>query len=263
MQDLSPLARTVTDQLIGRLDQRLPGLLEAFYVVGSIALGDYRQGHSDIDFVAVLSGPVQATKLGAIHAQLAADFPAIDCDGIYLQRNELFAPAQGRGPEARAGEVIAASTGERHAVTWLTLAEAGIALRGPEPRTGWIASSRDAAIAYSRSNLKIYWKPWLDARRALWKPAGWSLLKDDVVQWGCLGIARLHDTIATGHVASKTDAGEFAMTEFPGHVAIIREALHLRRHPDTASTYSNPLVRRRELIAFMDAVLKADLVRRS
>lgn len=37
-------------------DRLLPGRIRDFYVVGSIALGAWRPGHSDIDFVAVVDG---------------------------------------------------------------------------------------------------------------------------------------------------------------------------------------------------------------
>lgn len=39
-------------------DRLEPGLVEGLYLQGSIALGDYRPGVSDIDFVAVTSRPL-------------------------------------------------------------------------------------------------------------------------------------------------------------------------------------------------------------
>src|SRR6476469_9584330 len=38
-------------------DRLLPGRITGFYIVGSAALGAWRPGLSDIDFVAVLAGP--------------------------------------------------------------------------------------------------------------------------------------------------------------------------------------------------------------
>jgi hypothetical protein len=37
-----------------QVDMAIPGAIHGFYVVGSIALGAFRPGRSDVDFVAVL-----------------------------------------------------------------------------------------------------------------------------------------------------------------------------------------------------------------
>ncbi len=48
----------VVDELVGRylyqIDLAVPGTIEGFYVVGSAALGAFRPGRSDVDFVAVV-----------------------------------------------------------------------------------------------------------------------------------------------------------------------------------------------------------------
>jgi hypothetical protein len=255
MTELAPSIGVVTGLLIARLDERLPGRLDAFYLVGSIAMGDYQEGRSDIDFVAVLAGPLDISALAEIHAALARDYPDVHCDGIYLQPGELSAPPAGSGVEVRQGRVDAQSRGERHAVTWLTLADAGIALRGRVPDACWIAADRVAAIGHSERNLEDYWAPWLEVRRRLLSSGGMALLRGDTVAWGCLGIARLHATIATTRVLSKSGAGEYALTAFPHHAPIIVESLRLRREPSSASAYHSLLARRRDAIAFMDAVL--------
>lgn len=251
MKALPPLVIAVTSRLIAELDDLLPGQLQAFYLVGSLALDDFIAGQSDIDFVAVIDGEANLDALARLHAELSADFPDIDCDGIYLRPGELSAPPSGSGVEARGGRIDPASAAERHPVTWLILADAGITLRGPAPRTSWIAADRTAVMAYSKANLSSYWQPWLEQRRN--DPQ--ALLDDDAVVWGSLGIARLHATIATGQVPSKSGAGNQALTSFPEHRRIIQEALRLRRHPTTPSFYATPQERREHLIAFMHAVL--------
>ena len=47
-------------------DRLLPGRIAAFYVVGSAALGAYRAGRSDIDFVAVLDRPLTPAEIGRL-----------------------------------------------------------------------------------------------------------------------------------------------------------------------------------------------------
>jgi len=252
---IHPAVIAMTRHFLTLLDTQLPGQLEAFYLVGSIAHGDYREGQSDVDFVAVLAEPVDLSALATAHAELARAFPGRDCDGIYLRPGELSQPPCGQGIEVRAGKVNSTSVDERHPVVWLILADSGIALRGRVPDASWIASDRAAAIVYSQANLQSYWRRWVEKRRLLISPAGALLLTDFAIAWGCLGIARLHATIVTGSVPSKSGAGEYALTAFPDHARIITEALRLRRAPAAPSPYRSPLTRRRDLILFMDAVL--------
>lgn len=258
MTQVAPVVDAITQRLIGLLDEALPGQLEAFYLVGSVAQGDYRDGQSDVDFVAVLAEPVDLAVLAAVHTSLALAFRGLDCDGIYLQPDALSAPPAGRGIAVRAGKVMASSDEERHPVVWMLLADNGIALRGRVPDGSWIAADRGAAIAYSRANLQGYWRHWLETRRRPVSTEGMSLLSDDALTWGALGVARLHATIATGHVSSKTAAAAHALTAFPDHARIIAEALRLRTDPAAPSGYRSPLARRRDLIAFMDTVIRSN-----
>ncbi len=259
LADLAPSVLAVTSRLIELLDRRLPGQLEAFYLVGSIALGDYQEGWSDIDFIAGLANEPDPAVLISIHAELARVHPAPHCDGIYLRPGELSAPADGTGLELRDGRPYLQSTGERHAVTWLILADAGIALRGRRPDHDWIMADRDAATRHSRDNLETYWRNWLELRRRLISRGGLTLLSDEAIAWGALGIARLHATIATGRVPSKSGTGHYGLSAFPEHARIIGEALHLRSASAAPSLYRSPFQRRHDLIAFMDAVLSDGL----
>ncbi|UJW85074.1 hypothetical protein [Devosia sp. SL43] len=253
MVDIPTDVRQVTSALIALFDTHLPGQLEAFYLTGSVAQGDYRHGLSDIDFVAVLGAPAEVTTLSAIHAQLAQPYRRPDCDGIYLLPGELSAPPAGEGISVRGGLVRAASGDERHPVAWLMLTDHGIALRGRQPDSRWLAADRAAAIAHSRQ--QSYWRNWLKTRRRLASVAGMALLSDDAVTWGALGVARLHATVQTGHVPSKSGAAEHALLAFPAHGRIITEALRLRIEPGGRSGYRTPLARRRDLILYMDTVI--------
>jgi hypothetical protein len=47
------VARTV-ERYVAHLERLVPGALEGFYLVGSVALGAYCHGRSDVDFVGVL-----------------------------------------------------------------------------------------------------------------------------------------------------------------------------------------------------------------
>ena len=75
--------------------------------------------------------------------------------------------------------------------------------------------------------------------------------------WGVLGVARVHATLATSRVPSKSAAAAHALVAFPDHARIIAEALRLRADPAGPARYRSPLSRRRDLIAFMDAVIRS------
>lgn len=248
-----PAVSMIAQRLIGLLDGLLPAQLDSFYLVGSVAQGDYQEGQSDVDFVAVVSPPIEVAALAAAHATLCHDFPDIACDGIYLQPGELSRRPAGKGIVVRDGKIDPSSSEERTPVVWLLLADEGIALRGRVPDMSWIAADRNAAIEYSRANLQSYWRSWMSRATA----EGQGLLDDAAVVWGALGVARVHATIVTGRVPSKTAAAAHAMAAFPDHAEIIREALRLRCDPISVSTYTSPLTRRQELVVFVEAVICA------
>ena len=59
-------------------DHQLPGLLEAFYLDGSLALEDFNERWSDIDFIAVLRRRCtqpEVALLHAIHHRLERTYP--------------------------------------------------------------------------------------------------------------------------------------------------------------------------------------------
>ncbi|WP_137150978.1 hypothetical protein [Devosia sp. FKR38] len=252
MQSLPDPVASLCQSLMAALDQALPGQLEAFYVTGSVALGDYRIGQSDLDFIAVLSDAADSAALMGVHADLAARFPHIDCDGIYLRPGELAQPPGGTGPAARDGRVTLASGDERHPVSWLLLADSGIALRGPAPDHTRVAADRTAAMAHSRQNLLSYWHNWLLRFEQAQLDQGQL---DEAIHWSVLGALRVHATMTTGHVPSKSAGGIYGQTAFPAHGAIIAEALRLRGTGAGASTYGDPQARAADTVALLQAVI--------
>ena len=75
-------------------------------------------------------------------------------------------------------------------------------------------------------------------------------------EWGVLGVTRLHHTLAGGEITSKYGAGLYAMRRFPlrWHRVIV-EALRIRRGDPGRSIYRTPLGRRRDLLAYVAAVI--------
>lgn len=253
--DLPADVAPVVASLLAALDQAMPGAVEGFYLLGSVALGDYWPGESDVDFLAVIDPGADLSPLAGTHLALARSFPQVRCDGIYVTPEELALPPDGLGPAARDGVLTYRSRDERHPVTWLTLLRHGLVARGRMPSPDWIAADVAAAIGYSRDNLARYWSPWPEQRRAPHRDHLLSLLTDSGVIWGCLGVSRLHAAITAGSVLSKSAAGEHAKRYFPAHRPIIDEAVRLRRGEITG--YASPDQRAEALVAFMDDVIGA------
>jgi len=85
----------VVDEICARylaaFDARHPGRLTGLYLVGSIALGDFKPGRSDIDVVVVTSDPLALGDVEQIHTDLATLHPRPFFDASTSPRRN-FAP---------------------------------------------------------------------------------------------------------------------------------------------------------------------------
>ena len=73
---------------------------------------------------------------------------------------------------------------------------------------------------------------------------------------GVLGISRIHHTLSTGRIASKTAAGEHALMAFDSRWhRIVKECLRIRRG-GRGSLYRGPFRRRREALDFIGMAIR-------
>lgn len=255
---------TVVDVIVAdylaELDRAAPGLVEGFYLVGSVALNDFRPAASDIDFVAVSRQPLDAAAIDVVrrvHAQLADRHPRPLFTGPYVTWADLAGDPRGTvGTEIDGDGVLRTeSTGERHPVAWHTLAQHGIAARGPEPGAVDIWTDPAALAESVRQNLDEYWRAWHTKGADPTSNAAHALLTDWGPIWCVLGISRLHYTLTTGEITSKDGAGVYARETMPARWhQIIDESLRLRRQED-GPRYESPEDRRRDTLAFLDFAL--------
>lgn len=269
--ELPAPARATVEDLLAHLDRAVPGRVEGFYVVGSACLGAFRPGRSDIDFVAIVDGPLdppELARLRALHhrhwtAALVRDvalrrrWPLV-CNGSYLLRDALA-----RSPlevTALAGQVAGrfgvAEPGrfDVNPVTWHTLARHGIAIRGPEPDRLEIRADLDELRAWTLDNLREYWRPWAERARRL-RPRGFP---HRFTACGVLGVSRLDHTLRTGEIATKEVAGESALQRFdPRWRPLIEDALAYWRGGPLGHTYRHrPVLRIRRAAEFVDYVTR-------
>lgn len=251
-------------ELVGRylrrVDLAIPGAIQGFYVVGSTALGAFRPGRSDIDFVAVLAdrlGAADLNRLRRAHRSLyAADLASaflrlpwrwpLTCNGVFVRWADLT-----RSPLAVLP--IASHTAWRFAeqrgfdvnpVTWRVLAEHGIAVRGPAPDRLGIHRDEVELRRWCLRNLEGYWRQWANSMLNLTRGAARASFLHAAVG-GVLGAPRLHCTVVSGDVISKEEAGEYALAAFGDRWRpVVDEALAYWRGELTAGPF-RPLGRRR------------------
>jgi hypothetical protein len=264
--------RAAVDELLTGLDRALPGRIEGFYVVGSVCLGAFRGGRSDVDFVAIVASELDARELrrlrtvhrslwlGALarDAALRRRWPLV-CNGSYLTPDDLSRSPLEVTPLAGhiSGRFAVAEKGfDVNPVTWHTLAGHGIAVRGPEPERLNVRTDAAELHAWTLANLNGYWRRWVRrARRP--GPATLRALPRRFTAWGVLGVPRLHYTLTTGEITSKEEAGRYALGAFaPGWRPLVEEALSFWRGAPSAPPYRRrPDIRRRATADFVAHVI--------
>lgn len=245
-----PAVTRTVERYLAHVDQLLPGVVAGFYVVGSVALGAYRHGRSDVDFVAVVEralGPSDLRRLRIQHVRSGLHTAAVavrrgrspltgTCNGVFILADDLAAPVSEIAPVAShtGHEFKTGATGsDVSPVAWKVLAERGIAVRGPEPSSLPLDPQPELLRSWNLGNLDSYWRPWASAvqrspRLRFGLRPRWS------TAWGVLGAPRLHHTISTGEVISKEAAGDYALDVFPPrwHPLIGDALAYWRQQPD-------------------------------
>jgi hypothetical protein len=260
--DLPPAVRAVTEAYQATIDRLVPGLVTGLYLTGSVALGDYRQGRSDVDFVAVCADRPDVEAIGALreaHAEIRARFPAPAFEGMYVTAEDLAA-----GPDATPAVPYhhdgAFHPAGRHNLTPIILhelADHAVTLAGPDARTLDVWTDDKVLRAFCHDNLIRYWAPW--AHR-VWHP-GDRLLTASLalreVEWAVLGVARLHTTIATGRIVTKSAGGAYARERFgPRWHGLIDTALRVRAGEARLTDRVAALRLRRQRRAFVATVIE-------
>lgn len=259
---LPALARGAVDDLLARLDRAVPGRIEGFYVVGSASMGAFRPGRSDVDFVAIVSSDFRSNdllRLRALHsgrwtsalirdAVLRRRWPLV-CNGIYLKAGDVSLSPLEVTPLA--GHVAGRfGAGRREGfdvnpVTWHVLARNAIAVRGPDRDQLQIRVDDAELRAWALANLNGYWRCWATRVRQ----GGVStrgVPPRRLIASGVLGAPRLHYTIATGGVATKEAAAEYARKVFePRWHALIDDAASYWRGGRPSEWYRRQPHRRR------------------
>lgn len=226
-------AEAMMSRYAKKLRSELGALVQGVYLVGSYALEDMR-ANSDVDFVTVVSRPLGSAERDAVlavHDDVSDTFSRA-MDGLYVVQCEL------RSHPSRAQALLSYSEGRLRSTVgnpldWEILRRHGIWVYGAEPDHLQIFDAAVILPPYSQENLHKYWVPWLKRAQSARLDSMSRRALADLVMWAVLGVPRLHATIATGEILSKTGAGLYALETFDSiWFPVVRNSLAYRAQPD-------------------------------
>jgi hypothetical protein len=220
MSDLPADVKPLLERFTSDIETVVP--LVALWAHGSLALGDYQVGGSDLDLVALVGTEltdVQQEELRAVHRRLIADVP------LARTLHCTYVPGGDRSDTARAHPTWAQGEWFERPVTPVSrreLALGAVVLSGPPP-VGLLPRVSDQELAeFIRAELEDYWLPvTADAKAELW-------LQDIWVDLGMLTFARASVTLRNGQLITKREALEELRSM--GAPAAVVDDIHQRRY---------------------------------
>ena len=131
-------------------------------------------------------------------------------------------------------------------ITWHVLADRGVTVRGPNPLELDVWDEPESLRDWSLGSLDEQWRRWREKAGRLVTPRGLAVLGSLAPSWSVLSVSRLHFTLKTGEITSKSGAGAYALHAFPERwQRIVNECLRVRRGAQAPSLYESALARRR------------------
>jgi hypothetical protein len=190
----------VVPSAVTSLSSRLAelGWVNDLLVAGSLATGDYVYGVSDLDLVAVVAGPVDATReatLVSIHRELDRGVAAgVDLGCVYVEDNRLTETAI-LHPTWTHGQLVQRGLS---GITRAELVRHGFAVLGRSPLALLPSMTDDEVRSAARAELCGYWA-WASRRPQMW-------LNPVIADLGLTSMARGRYAIRAGSLLTKTEA---------------------------------------------------------
>jgi hypothetical protein len=220
------------DGYLAAVDDAIPGLVETLLLSGSVALGDYQPPISDIDLVALCASPPTAEDCARLAVLHRPSRPSVDV--LYATRDDLRRdPTTLSLPGSVDGTFRDEGAFDANPVGWRLLSTRAIAVRGTAPGAADVWFDAAALRRWNLENLDGYWSGWVESARA--EEGTEALVRFEYgFQWLVLGVPRLHYTIATTDVTSKSGAGRYALEIVPAELrTALGAALALREDRST------------------------------
>lgn len=225
--------------------------IESVYLYGSVALGDFIEGSSDIDFITILrEAPTKSDieTISAAHKELENMLPQADIIGAYLLRSDL-----GKQQSEITSLVTYydrqvhtnGSGSDINPITWWILKNHAIRVYGP-PQILDYEVDIQAVVKFVINNLNTYWASWihrLENQRTqihLADPESITRQLDEAVEWCTLGMLRQLYTLQEHDIKSKVQAGYYGISVIPQQWhELIYEAIYIKRQLSQRYYHSN------------------------
>lgn len=212
-----PAVNAVLSLLLGEVRAIVRPEFVGMYCYGSLSLGDFAPGSSDIDFLVVTEHELPENMLHALeamHARIAASGLrwADKLEGSYIPRAALrrYDPANNQHPTIGADWAFGIREHDR---SWVIerhiVCEHGVVVCGPPPQTLIDPVSSDELRAAVREALDGFWTRQLDGPEPEW------LRTREYQAFAILTICRALFTLAHGEVVSKPVAADWACSTLP------------------------------------------------
>lgn len=258
---LPQVVEMTMNSLCRSLNQKT-SIIESVYIYGSTALGDYIEGSSDIDFIAVLreqAGAADIQAISAAHDEVEKGIPNTDIMGAYLLIHDLGKP------ETEISSLLTYYDNQLHVdgkggdinpITWWILKKHGIRISGSHLSFDYDLDVK-SLLRYVIGNLNTYWVTWIDRLEEqlsllnLSDEESMTKQLDQAVEWCTLGMLRQLYTLKEHDITSKTEAGLYGIATLPQKWhGLIHEAIHIkRRRPDRC--YTSNVQRLTDLLALL------------
>ena len=205
----------IVNELLRNAQAILGPQFVGMYLYGSLALNDFSEDTSDIDFVVVTEREVSPEMLAALQAMhtrigsLSSKW-AIQLEGAYLSRQAIrrHDPAKPSYPHIdRDGSDLTVRPFESDwIIQRFVLRENGITISGPEIQQLIEPTTPEDLRAAVMDLLQMWWEPMLQNPAELQKP-GYR-------HYAILTMCRMLYTLENGTVVSKPVAGRWAIERF-------------------------------------------------
>ena len=250
-----PYVNELLHDLLGQIKAILGDKLVGLYLYGSLVWGDFDEGISDVDLLAVVSDDLAEDEFNALHAmqnEIVAKRPQwtdhIEIAYVSLEALQTFKTQSSQIAVISPGEPFHfKDAGRDWLVNWYPVREKGQTLFGPPPQSIIPPISKDEFIQVVKEHVSA-WREWIDQAQHRGFQA-----------YAILTLCRaLYTCRHGGDQVSKRQAGLWAVGELPEWSETIQDAISWRvskeQNVDDKATLPNT---RRFVHSMIDHILGA------
>lgn len=247
------------------LDDHLGGRVEGLYLTGAAAFGEFDPRDDRLDFIAVTATALSGGDLAAcdaVHRHVQEQYAMPPLAGMYLTWEQLQAPPRDartvmawQDGRLAPADVAGFPVSRVNPAEWAILASHAITARGPAPSVIGIYQDRDDLTAWNLANLDTFWRRTARRVRTM-PPQAAAAYEARHAAWMILGPPRLHYTVATGRLTSKSGAGAYALANFPARWhALVTDALAIHHRQAARFTETDTRAVQTAIADFIDFVI--------